>query len=188
MDPITVGFDAVTALLSALSLFLSRLDTRRHGSIEPPDLKVSLLMLSQAFGAWKENAQYTNLVAQKWMTGDIEGDQAISMLLDAVEGQDSSILHVQFSLISKHEPEWRSLRHLLEIYGEELLTIIDNGIRNRGRLIEQLVRYLPSLRTLEPEMIEHALAKLDSTWREIDYSSMMINEYIRSKFPLADGG
>jgi hypothetical protein len=77
MDPITVGFDAVTALLSALSLFLSRPDTRHHG-----------------------------------------------------------------------------LRHLLEIYGEELLTIIDNGIRNRGRLIEQLVRYLPSLRTLEPEMME----------------------------------
>jgi hypothetical protein len=82
--------------------------------------------------------------------------------------------------------DWRSARHLLEVYGCELLAIMENAIEGRARLVVQLVEYLPNLHATQPEVQESALTKLDSTWREIDRASTMLKEYIRSNFPLGN--
>ena len=185
MDPATVGFDVVSSLISALSLFLSRLDARRHRSAEPPDLKTSLLQLSKAFDAWEWSMRITNQTVQKWMAGDMSSDVAAYQLLAATEGQSSRIDYLIYVLrYDRDDLRWRSVEHLLEIYGRELLVIIENAIGNRVEVIEQLIEYLPTLGEEEPEAQESALATLDSTWREVGHASTMLKEYIRTNFPL----
>jgi hypothetical protein len=103
MDPVTIGFDSVTALVSALSLFLSRLDSRRKHSEELPDLKVSLLQLAEAIEAWEHSADVTNFITREWVESNSEtrNRDAAPYVQIALYGQSNKMERVEAHF------EWR---------------------------------------------------------------------------------
>ncbi len=71
MDPAAFSFETATTLISALTLFLSRLDSRRRRSRESPNVQDSLIILSAALLTWLNNAEETNHIVRTWAKGDM---------------------------------------------------------------------------------------------------------------------
>ena len=203
MDPATFSLETATTLISALTLFLSRLDSRRRRLAEIPNLRDSLIALSAALIAWIDNARVTNRIVRIWveramppasLQGLLNTDDARFTEIILAACHNAVITQAELSrqlgkiLSAKGDAKsWQSVRHLLRLYGPELLQVLDAAIASRGRLLGELGEELIRLRETAPEELAETLERLESTSQKLDLASMMLDEYIREKFPLNEG-
>ena len=187
MDPVAVGFETVTALIGAISLFLSRLDSSRQHSEKSPDWRPSLMQLSKALRTWKQHAEGTNHTVREWAAGEIDVDVAQFSMRHSLSLQTGGIDEVRYRLFGErgpHYPEWESLHNLLSIYGTELLEVLRTAFEGRRDLVDELTAELPRLREVEGESLQKTLGTLDLTYQQLDRATTKLDDYIRRNFPL----
>ena len=209
MDPAAFSLETATTFISALTLFLSRLDSRRRLSGEIPNLRNSLIELSAVLLAWVDNAQNTNFFVRQWVErGDsanviherlkanaarrMQPGHLLRAMAAGTDGVERALMTqqdraqaVKKILATRDDAKsWQSVRHLLGLYGPELIQVLDIAIAARGRLLEELGEELVRLRETSPEELANILERLESTSQKLDLASTMISEYIREKFPL----
>ena len=83
------------------------------------------------------------------------------------------------------KPQRSALHDLLDLYGPELLDILETGMAGRQELIGELITELPHLRAEQPESWQATMTRLESTSLELNHASMRLKEYIRSHFPVS---
>ena len=205
MDPAAFSLETATALISALTLFLSRLDSRRRRSAEIPNLRDSLIALYDALLNWIAIAQTTDRRMRSWAESGMP-NSTIEEILQISSINQPRIVHAMRSqgtndinrlivtrakiatraagILSGDAKSWLSVRNLLKLYGPELLQVVDTAIAERRRLIEKLSEELVRLRETSPEELAEALERLESTSQKLRLASTMLSEYIRDNFPL----
>jgi len=181
-----MGFDAATALISALSLFFARLDSFRRRSGELPDLQRALIEISSVLRTWTREANITNRTFRRYVEGNITIDVANRQLKTSLYGQAASMRRAALSLLDENNGKlrWQSARNILELYGKELLGVLEVGIKGRGDLISELIAELPHLREVEATVLQEKLRTLELTNQELDRASTKLDDYIRERFPL----
>ncbi len=188
-----MALNAATALTAALTLFFSRLDSRRQHSTEKFDFRAEMWNLSWAVHNWLNHAWTTNNLMQLWAQGNLNNAEAAEALRDPFKFQIAAPDEVLALLRGENHhdkpddrSEWRSLRHLLNLYGPEVLETLETGLRGRRELIDELIAELPQLGAGGPELLQATVGRLESTYDELDRASDQLGKYIRDHFPPDD--
>jgi hypothetical protein len=211
MDPATFAFDTATALTAALALLFSRLDTQRQRTKEHFDLREALWQLTFAVNSWASDAANTDRTIQDWAEGQLDNNQAATKLAFRLTAQGSSsdaalaLLHgkniVDRLALSRlgHpmpmplpkrlwrrrllQPPWHDLRHLLNLYGPEVLEVLETAFRRRRVMLSELIDELPTFQSRGPEIMQELTARLQSATSELENALNKLNEYVRIHFP-----
>jgi hypothetical protein len=162
-------------------------------------------MLSAALLRWIGNANITNEAVRGWVdheiptrkmherlknaTSQIETWDVIDAILHGTDLKRARLSQVKvardaariLSVKDGMEP-WQSVRHLLGLYGPELLQVLDSAIATREKLLEEL--RAQRLRKMSGQELAGTLKSLESTSQKLDLASTMLSQYIREKFPL----
>jgi hypothetical protein len=126
---------------------------------------------------------------QVWAEGNVSATETAEYLKNPLHFQVSSsdevlaLLDGTNSLHSGDQPEWRNLRHLLNLYGREVLEVLETALRGRRELIDELGAELPQLRAGAPELLQVTVGRLESARDELGLALMQLQEYIREHFP-----
>ena len=206
MDPATLAVASATALTAALQLLFNRLDAHRKRKAEYLDFQTALECLSWALLAWRRSAERTDHLIQEWVDGRGADEDRVRSLLTVVGSQLMSsqeafaLLQGEWDIADrmtrrrvdyhpKHEDglvrrrsAWQSLRHLLHLYGPEVLEVLETAMGRRRALLHQLSSELPNLRAKGPEAMQATAERLHLATEKLDSALIMLDEYIRSNF------
>lgn len=180
MDPASLMLNAATALTAALTLLFSRLDSRHQRATEQFDLRTTLWDLSYAVDSWEGHAHVTNSWMQRWAQGLMSDEEAARAITGPIRMQVMSSEEV---LAMLHEKDRHgNLRHLLKVYGPEVLEVLETGFGQRRAAIDDLAAKLPQLRAGDPEIMQATMTRLESTMKELSDASARLDEYLRVHF------
>ena len=184
MDLATLVFDSATALTAALTLLFSRLDARRQSSKEDFNLQQALLDLSYAMRRWRDATAITNGCVRRWLQGGIRTNQLSREVREILAAQTVEMDDAFLVVYGRNNRSKRPLRHLLSLYGPEVLNVLETAMVQRRDLLYELVAELPRLRAEEPEAFQITVTRLESTSQELEHATERLTEYILSNFPI----
>jgi hypothetical protein len=192
-DPATSAYDTAKALTAALRLFYTRLDAHQEETRERLGFRNALLDLAEAVYVWTNYAERTDWVMQRWEQGELGDDDAQTAIKVTVTAGAQTISSDEvlallrgtgFPRKRRESPGLPSLRSVLQVYGHEVLEVLERAFGQRRTLLEELVAELPNLRAEGPEAIGATTAKLHLAGKELSSALDTLNEYVRDQFPL----
>jgi hypothetical protein len=182
-------FEAISALLAAVSIVFSRLDKHHDAAVATPDLHAGLLRLDGLLEEWLVAAQATNTAAATWLPAS--GDELEHRLMGQSPLAFEVLEAVQSPLgAGSNAPVNRdtaSLRRLFEIYAPAESAHIAEWAEDRYYLVNRMLQDLARARqTQAPAQAKPWEAQLRESYDNLLQAQRQLREFIRSSFPLAD--
>jgi hypothetical protein len=188
MDPVTLLFDSATALASALALFFSRLDAHRSRISESPDIRSALWAISWILSEWHRYSLATNQVLRSWAEGSIDDASLARQIVPPVKGQ--GWYHGEMEEFLQGNDKGRNvalvMRHILKIYGPEVLKALEEGFGQRSAALRELGNELPSIRASKPEAIRIMLERLNRASGALKDAAEELRRFLQENFPLSE--
>ncbi len=180
--------EAITALLTAVSIVFSRLDRHHDAAMAAPDLRSGLLQLDGLLEEWLVAAQATNTAAATWLPAS--GDELLEAklgsqapLADQVLDMVQSPLGAGSDVPVSHDTA--QLRRLFEIYAPAESAHIADWAKDRHDLVNQMLDDLARARqTQAPAQPKPWEAQLRESYDNLLQARRQLREFIRSSYPL----
>lgn len=178
--------EAISTLLTAVSIVFSRLDRHHDAAMATPDLRSGLLQLDGLLEEWLVAAQATNTAATTWLTES--GNDLMEFRLTTQGDLADQVLGVVQSPLGagSDDPVRRDtapLRRLFEIYAPTESVHITEWAKDRYDLVNQM---LDDRQTQAPIQAEEWEAQLRESYDNLRQAQLQLREFIRSSFPLPD--
>jgi hypothetical protein len=181
--------EAISALLTAVSIVFSRLDRHHDAAMATPDLRSGLLQLDGLLEEWLVAAQATNTAAATWLPAS--GD-ALEHRLESQRFLASEVLEAVQSPLGtgSNVPVRRDtapLRRLFEIYAPAESAHVAEWAKGRYGLVNWMLYDLAQARqTQASAQVKPWEAQLKESYDNLLQAQRQLREFIRSSFPLPD--
>jgi hypothetical protein len=179
-------FEAVSALLAAVSIVFSRLDRHHDAAVATPDLRAGLLQLDGLLEDWLVAAQATNTAASTWLpaSGDELARKLGAQSVLAIEVLKAVQSPLSDALVNR---DTAPLRRLFEIYAPAESTHVAEWAKSRYDLVNRMLQDLARARqTQAPAQAKPWEAQLRESYDDLVQAQRQLREFIRSSFPLPD--
>jgi hypothetical protein len=188
-----VIFEAISALLAAVSIVLSRLDRHHDDAMATPDLRSGLLQLDGLLEDWLVAAKTTNASAATYSASDNDLDRlrhrSAAMRQDALAHMFRKKVQSPLGADSDVpvDRDTASLRRLFEIYAPAESSHIAEWTKSRHDLLNRMLQDLAQARQMQtPAEAEMWEAQLRGSYDNLLQAQRELREFIRSYFPLSD--
>jgi hypothetical protein len=78
------------------------------------------------------------------------------------------------------------MRHILKIYGPEVLKALEEGFGQRSAALRELGNELPSIRASKPEAIRIMLERLNRASGALKDAAEELRRFLQENFPLSE--